>query len=84
VDRHRTRHDAGHLDHGGAAHRDAADRLRLALPDPGSVSALIVERLEDILLGCGLALVGAALAFGQLGGSAGRSRAGEPPRLTAR
>lgn len=58
--------------------------FRLALPDPRSVSALIVERLEDILLGCGLALVGAVLAFGRLGATSARPRVGERPRLTAR
>lgn len=41
--------------------------FRLALPDPRSVTALIVERLEDIMLGCGLALVGAVMAFGRAG-----------------
>lgn len=59
--------------------------FRLALPDPRSVSALIVERLEDILLGCGLALVGAVLAFWRPGGAADEPAAHrEPPRLTAR
>ncbi|MDC7985354.1 FUSC family protein [Rhodoplanes sp. TEM] len=57
--------------------------FRLALPDPRSVSALIVERLEDILLGCGLALVGAVLAFWRPGGGEAAERT-EPPRLTAR
>ncbi|NVO16676.1 MAG: FUSC family protein [Rhodoplanes sp.] len=58
--------------------------FRLALPDPRSVSALIVERLEDILLGCGLALVGAVLAFGRSPDRAAEDAAVARPRLTAR
>lgn len=48
--------------------------FRLALPDPRSASALIVERLEDILVGCALALVGALLAFPPLERSRAKMR----------
>lgn len=57
--------------------------FRLALPDPRSVSALIIERLEDILIGCGLALVGAVLAFWKPGGVEAAERT-TPRQLPAR